>query len=210
MAAHWLDDIERKESRKQGHASDSARIQDKKFRIQQNYEKNHKVYDGFVEKLHSLVDRVNNLPLEYREEYGKISFKEKDSKLNNHLRYFSSSRRTQKTEFKGLLHPLKNVHYKHVRIIYFNIAKLMDKVEVEIREEFLEKKRRDGKEVPEHENPRQFRKPESDKDKFHEIYYYEMGKLTEDLAYKILDWLAFKQNVDHIPIVIDGEPRFKE
>lgn len=208
--AHWLDDIERRESRKRGHASDSARIQDKKFRIRQNYEKNQKVYDGFIDKLHALVDRVNNLPLEYREEYGKINFKEKASKLDNQLKYFSSSRRTQKMEFKGLLHPLKNVHYKHVRIIYFNVAKLMDKVEVEIREEFLEKKRRDGKVVPEHENPREFKKPHSDKDKFHEIYYYGMEKLTEDLAYRILDWLAFKENVDHIPIVIDGEPRFKE
>jgi hypothetical protein len=207
---HWLDDIERRESRKQGHASDSARIQDKKFRIQQNYEKNQKVYNDFIERLHSLVDRVNNLPLEYREEYGKINFREKPSKLDNHLKYFSSSRRTQKTEFKGLLHPLKIVHYKHVRIIYFNIAKHMDKVEVEILEEFLEKKRRDGKVVPEHENPHQFKKPESEKDKFHEIYYYEMGKLTDDLVYKILDWLAFKEKVDHIPIVLDGEARFKE
>jgi hypothetical protein len=86
----------------------------------------------------------------------------------------------------------------------------MDKVEVEIREEFLEKKRRDGKVVPEHETPKEFRKPQSEKDKFHEIYYYDMAKLTDDLAYQILDWLAFKENVDHVPIVMDGEPRFRE
>jgi len=207
---HWLEDIEHHESRKHGRASDSARIQDKKFRIQQNYAKNKDVYDGFIARLHGLVDRVNSLPMEYREEFGKINFKEKESKLNNQLKYFSSSRRTQKMEFKGFMNPLKNVHYKHVRIIYFNIAKLMDKVEVEIREEFLEKKRRDGKVVPEHENPREFHKPQSEKDKFHEIYYYEMDRLTDDLAYRILDWLAFKQNVDHIPIIVDGEPRFRE
>jgi hypothetical protein len=207
--AHWLDDIERHESRRKGHASDSARIQDKKFRIQQNYAKNKKVYDSFVGKLHGLVDRVNNLPMEYREEFGKINFKEKESKLNNHLKYFSSSRRTQKTEFKGLLHPFKSVHYKHVRLIYFNVAKHMDKVEVEIREEFLEKKRRDGRVVPEHENPN-FQKPHSERDKFHEIYYYDVEKLTDDLTYKILDWLAFKESVESIPIVLDGEPRFRE
>ena len=207
---HWLDDIERHESRKHGHASDSARIQDKKFRIQQNYAKNKKVYDGFINRLHALVDRVNNLPMEYREEFGKINFREKESKLNNRLRYFSSSRRTQKTEFKSILSPFKSVHYKHVRLIYFNVAKLMDKVEVEIHEEFLEKKRRDGKVVPEHENPHEFHKPHSEKDKFHEIYYYDMEKLTDDLAYRILDWLAFKESVDTIPVVIDGEPRFKE
>jgi hypothetical protein len=207
---HWLDDIERQESRKHGHASDSARIQDKKFRIQQNYAKNKKVYDGFINRLHALVDRVNNLPMEYREEFGKINFREKESKLNNRLRYFSSSRRTQKIEFKSILSPFKSVHYKHVRLIYFNVAKLMDKVEVEIHEEFLEKKRRDGKVVPEHENPHEFHKPHSEKGKFHEIYYYDMEKLTDDLAYRILDWLAFKESVDTIPIIIEGEPRFKE
>ena len=207
---HWLDDIERQESRKHGHASDSARIQDKKFRIQQNYAKNMKVYDGFINRLHALVDRVNNLPMEYREEFGKINFREKESKLNNRLRYFSSSRRTQKIEFKSILSPFKSVHYKHVRLIYFNVAKLMDKVEVEIHEEFLEKKRRDGKVVPEHENPHEFHKPHSEKGKFHEIYYYDMEKLTDDLAYRILDWLAFKESVDTIPIIIEGEPRFKE
>jgi hypothetical protein len=208
--SHWLEDIERHESRKHGHASDSARIQDKKFRIQQNYDKNSQVYNDFIDRLHALTDRVNGLPLEYREEFGKINFKEKESKLNNHLKYFSSSRRTQKVEFKGWFSPFKNVHYKHVRLIYFNVAKLMDKVEVEIREEFLEKKRRDGQVVPEHENPKEFQKPHSERDKFHEIYYYDMEKLTDDLAYRILDWLAFKQNVDHIPIIVDGEARFKE
>ena len=207
---HWLDDIESTESRKHGHAADSARIQDKKFRIQQNYEKNGQAYEEFIVKLHGLVERVNNLPMEYREEFGKISFKEKESHLDNHLKYFSSSRRTEKMEFKGFLQPFKNVHYKHVRLIFLNIAKVMDKVEVEIREEFLEKKRRDGKVVPEHESPNHFEKPHSEKDKFHEIYYYPIENLTDDLAYKILDWLAFKENVDHIPIIIDGEPRFKD
>ena len=71
-------------------------------------------------------------------------------------------------------------------------------------------KRRDGQVVPEHENPKEFHKPHSDKNKFHEIFYYDIEKLNDDLAYRILDWLAFKQNVEHIPIVTDGEPRFKE
>ncbi len=207
---HWLDEIERQESRKRGSGSGSARVQDKKFRIQQNYEKNREVYDGFMQKLTGLVERVNSLPMQHREEFGKITAREKESRLENHLHYFSSSRRTQRTEFKSILNPFKTVHYKHIRIIYFNVAKLMDKVEVEIHEELLEKKRRDGREVPEHENPNDFHKPHSEKDKFHEIFYYEMEKLNDDLAYKILDWLAFHENVDHIPIVTEGEPRFKD
>jgi hypothetical protein len=206
---HWLDEIERKERRKHRSASDSARIQDKKFRIQQNYEKNHLIYDGFMEKLQGLIDRVNNLPMEYREVFGKITSKQKDSKLENHLHYFSSSRRIQKMQFKSLLRPLKNVHFKHVRIIYFNVAKVIDKVEVEVLEEFLEKKRRDGKVIPEHESGKGFQKPQSENDKFHEIYYYDMDKLNEEFAYQIIDWLAYRENLEHLTVVSEGEPRFE-
>jgi len=208
--SYWLDEIERQESRRRGSTSGSARVQDKKFRIQQNYQKNKETYDGFISKLQGLVERVNNLPIEHREVFGKINAKQKESRLDNHLSHFSSSRRTEKTEFKNLLHPFKTIHYKHVRVIYFNVAKLMDKVEVEIYEELLEKKRRDGKIILEHENPKEFNKPHSEKDKFHEIYYYEMGKLNDELAFKIIDWLAFHEEVNHVPIVHDGEPRFKE
>ena len=207
---HWLDEIERQESRRKGSGSGSARVQDKKFRIQQNYQKNKDAYDGFISKLQSLVSRVNTLPMEHREVFGKINEKLKDTRLDNHLSYFSSSRRAEKTEFKSILNPFKTVHYKHVRVIYFNIAKLMDKIEVEIYEELLEKKRHDGQVIPEHESPHQSHKPHSEKDKFHEIYYYEMDKLTDELAIRIIDWLAFHEEVNHIPIVHDGEPRFKE
>jgi hypothetical protein len=207
---HWLEDIERQESRKKGSASGSARVQDKKFRIQQNYDKNKETFDGFLEIVNNLVNRVNALPIAYREEYGKINSHMKASKLDNHLTYFSSSRRQEKTEYKGILHPFKTVHYKHVRVIYFMIAKHLDKVEVEIYEELLEKKRHDGQVVPENEDPHHAQKPHSDKEKFHEIYYYDMEKLTNELALKIIDWLSFREEVQHIPIITEGEPRFKE
>ena len=208
--SHWLDEIEQQESRRKGSASGSARVQDKKFRIQQNYQKNKETYGGFISKMQSLVERVNNLPMEHREVFGKINTKQKESRLDNHLSYFSSSRRTEKTEFKNLLHPFKMIHYKHVRVIFFNVAKLMNKVEVEIYEELLEKKRRDGQIVAAHENPKDPHKPHSEKDRFHVIYYYEMGKLNDELAYRIIDWLSFHEEVNHIPIVLEGEPRFKE
>jgi hypothetical protein len=208
--AHWLEDIERQESRKKGSSSGSARVQDKKFRIQQNYQKNKEVYEDFISRMQGLIERVNNLPFGYREAFGKINIKQKDTRLDNHLNYYSSSRRTEKTEFKNILHPFKTIHYKHVRVIFFNVAKLMDKVEVEIYEELLEKKRRDGKIIEEHENPKEFHKPHSEKDKFHEIYYYDMDRLDDELALKIIDWLVFREEVNLIPIVTGGEPRFKE
>jgi hypothetical protein len=208
--AHWLDELERQESRKRGSGSSSARVQDKKFRIQQNYAKNKEHYDGFMNGMMNLINRVNNLPMEYREVFGKINGHQKDTRLENHLTYFSSSRRIQKTEFKSLLHPFKTVHYKHIRVIYFNVAKHLDKVEVEIYEELLEKKRRDGEVVEEHEAPLKARKPHSDKDKYHEIFYYDIDKLTNELALQVIDWLSFREEVQHIPILAEGEPRFRE
>jgi hypothetical protein len=208
---HWLEDIERHESKKHRSARDSARIQDKIFRIKQNYEKNRDTYDAFINKMNSLVERVNNLPMEYREDFNKIKAQAKESKLENKLHLFSSSRRYQRTEFKGFLNPLKNVRYKHVRIIYFNVAKIMDKVEVEVREEYLEKKRRDGKIMPEEEDQKRSNKPSGiDKDKFHQIYYYEMASLTPELALRIIDWLAYKEELDHLPVIEEGEPRFRD
>ena len=210
--AHWLDEIERRESRRKTSGLSSARVQDKKFRIQQNYAKNHEIYDGFLDKMKILVKRVNELPLEYRDVLKMINFTDKDTKLENHLVYFSSSRRVEKMAFKTILKPFKRIHFKHVRVVYFNIAKHLDKVEVEIYEEMLEKKRHDGKVIPENENPelKNSHKPNSDRQKFHEIYYYDMSKLTDELGLQIIDWLTFREEVHHIPIITEGEPRFKE
>jgi hypothetical protein len=208
--AHWLDEIERLESRKHRSASSSARVQDKKFRIQQNYQKNKEIYDGFINKMKSLAERVNNLPIEYRDVFGKITFKAKNSKLDNQLNYFSSSRRLQKLQFKSLLNPLKQVHFKHVRVIYLNVAKIMDKVEIELLEEYLEKKRKDGQLVSDEAHKLFAHKPHSDINKFHEVYYYDMSKLNDELALNIIDWLAFHEEIEHIPVIEQGEVRFKE
>jgi hypothetical protein len=81
---------------------------------------------------------------------------------------------------------------------------------VEIYEELLENKRRDGQVVEELENPKDFHKPHSEKDKFHEIYYYEMDRLDDELTLRIIDWLVFREEVNQIPIVTGGEPRLKD
>ena len=204
---HWLEEIERQESKKKRSGRDSARVQDKMFRIKQNYENESRLYNHCILKLDALAERVNNLPVEHREIFGKITFKAKQTRLDNKLHYFSSSRRVQKTEFGGLLNPLKNVHYKHVRLIYFNIAKIMDKVEIEVKEEFLEKKRRDGKLEDDHKSHSVKPKDER-KDRFHQVYYYDMSNLTDEFAFKIIDWLTFHENIDHLPVIHDGETRF--
>jgi hypothetical protein len=203
---HWLEDIENQEARKRRSARDSARVQDKIFRIKQNYDKNKDLYDRFIKKMEGLIERVNNLPMEHREEFGKLKFEAKRSKLSNHLYNFASSKRVQKMQFGGLLRPLKNVHYKHVRVIYVNVAKLMGKVEFEIKEELLEKKRQDGKVIPE-ETSKSRRRPEDKSDRFHEFYYYDMEELNDEFALKIIDWLTFHENLEALPIIRNGELR---
>jgi hypothetical protein len=208
--SHWLDEIESREGKRRRSARESARIQDKMFRIQQNFEKNKERYNSFIATLDNLIGRVNDLPMEHREIFGKLKSQAKQTRLDNKLHIFSASKRAQKTEFKSILRPFRTVHYKHVRVIYFNIAKIMDKVEVEIREELLEKKRRDGQMIPEHEVHLGSRKPTGQqKDKFHMIYYYDIDNLDEDFALRIIDWLVFREDLHHLPIIRDGEPRFK-
>ena len=207
---HWLEELERQESRKHTSAKDSARIQDKIFRIRQNYEKNQEIYDGFMEKMSDLVNRVNHLPLKHRKEFGMIGTKAKETKLDNKLHYFSSSRRVQKMEYRGILNPLKNVHYKHIRVVFFNVAKIMDKVEIELKEEMIEKKRHDGQvipESPEGEN-RQHQGGRSKENYFHNVFYYDMTRLTDEFALQVIDWLSFHENIDHLPVIREGEARF--
>ena len=208
--AHWLEELERQESRKHQSAKDSARIQDKIFRIRQNYEKNQEIYDGFLEKLVNLVNRVNHLPLQHRKEFGMIGAKAKESKLDNKLHYFSSSRRVTKIEYRGILNPLKNVHYKHIRVVFFNVAKIMDKAEIELKEEMIEKKRHDGKVIPEHPEGSEdsSQRGRSRENYFHNVYYYDMDKLTEDFALRLIDWLTFHEDIEYLPVIHDGEARF--
>lgn len=202
---HWLEDLERKDRHKK-QPSNSLRHQDKAFRIKQNYDKNHLVYKRFISEVTSLANRVNNLPLEHRKVFSKINVKEKRLKLNNRLNYFSSSHRLSKTEFSGIFHPFRKVHYKHIRVIFFKLSKIMDKVEVEVKEEYLEKKLRDGKlDDSTHQDSKK-----NQKGRFHQVYYYEISNLTNEFAVHIIDWLAFQEDVHHLPVLNDGELKPRE
>jgi hypothetical protein len=37
-----------------------------------------------------------------------------------------------------------------------------------------------------------------------------MSRLDDELTLRIIDWLVFREEVNQIPIVTEGEPRFKE
>ena len=109
--AHWIEKAERADKNNKKPSGENAQVQDKKFRIRQNYQKNKAIYDGFIRKMNNLVDRVNQLPAEHREEFGKLNSSEKKSHLDNKLWHFSSSKRYSKRVFKGVFKPFKDTHF---------------------------------------------------------------------------------------------------
>jgi hypothetical protein len=193
--AHWLEEAEREELRKKQRLSkESAKIQDKMFRINQNYEANREQYEQFVEVMHDLCERANLLPAEKREPWKIIEFKPKETKLENHLYYASTSKRFDKTVAVKAFPFVKSQHYKHIHIVYFTISKEMGMAEVEIKDDYLAKSRQ---------------KSDDSKDtnllvddglkRINVIFQYEIEKLDKDLAVKILDWLVFKADLKTLP-----------
>ncbi|MFP4471128.1 MAG: hypothetical protein ACLFPE_10615 [Bacteroidales bacterium] len=204
---HWLEEAEREEQRKkQRPADESARIQDKKFRIAKNYDANKAAYDDFIEILFDLCERANNLPLEKRLPWHQIEFKTKETRYQNHLVSVSTSEGLDKTILVNTFPFVKSQHYKHMHKMYISVSKEMGKAEIEIKNDYLAKTRlrTDEKEV----------EPLLDDGlpRLKVLFLYDIDKLDKDLAFKILDWLAFKIDVKSLPfeeehIKFKGEKR---
>ena len=208
----WLEEAERRQRYKEKRSvRSSSKILENKERIRNNYEKNRNLYENFIYDLNDLLERINNLPSKYRKDFGKIIYKSKESKLNTHLNFYTSSRRLKKRRFKNLQSLFKFSHQKNVRIVYFSVSKHIDKIEVEIKEVsmFREKIRRDKLE----NGKKKALKTKNDKiskddheesnDKIKLLFHYEMEKLNKDFAKEFIDWLAFKKNTEQLPIPAD-------
>lgn len=200
--SHWLEEAEREELRKkQKLSAESARIQDKIFRIQQNYAQYGEKYNQFLEILQDLFDRANALPPEKREPWNIIVFKPKESRFNNYLYEASTSRGFDKTVAIKSFPFIKTQHYKHVHAIYLAISKEMGFAEIEVKDDYLAKARL---------------KPDESYDdelllddglkRVDIVFKYEIDRLDKDLAYKILDFLAFKADFKSLPF---GPEHFK-
>ena len=198
---HWLEEAEREEQRKRERPSrESAKVQDKIFRIRKNYESNKEPYEEFKAYFFDLCTRANNLPAEKKLPWNQIDFRTKDSKLENHLYYASTSESLDKMVKTRSFPFLKRQHYKHLRSVHFNVSKKMDYAEVEIRDDFLAKTRlkpdaEDREDILDDGFPR-----------LKVVFEYEIEKLNKELALLILDWLAFKTDVNTLPF---GEEHFK-
>lgn len=122
--AHWLEEAENDGSSiKPGSSLQHERTLHKKENILANYLKFRQEYDDFVSQINHLIDRVNSLPMIKREPFGQMEARLKDSKLDNNLNIFSSSRKLIRTGRIGIFSWFKKYHFKHIRVVYLMCPK---------------------------------------------------------------------------------------
>lgn len=155
-----------------------------------NYMSNKRLYDDFVSLMYQLVDRVNLLSPEKRESFGLVDARSKDSKLNNQLNIFSTSRRVIRHGRTNVFAWFKKYRFKHYRVMYINVSKVPGKAEIEFKENYLirtvlSSRKTKGK-----------TKPAGHADRLHVLYYMDIAILNQELALEIIDWLAFAKEFD--------------
>jgi hypothetical protein len=179
----WLEEIEGK-ARKKKALSEKARqrIEQKRLKVAANFQKNGEKYLEFIAKLNELVKRVNNLPEEERAEFIEINSKYKTTEFDNHLYIFSSSKKVYIEKFKVFILKKKKYRFKYARIIYFDISKEIDKVEIEIKEKYI---------------PKGHRRKHKEED-INKLYKVGLNFLTPEFASQVISWLAFKNNIENL------------
>jgi hypothetical protein len=192
--SNWLEEAESSIAFGNDHDNLEEKILNKKESIQKNYLANQSLYDNFIQELKSLSKRINKLPAEYREPFGKISFHVKDSKLDNQLHYLSSSTRIKKRMFKSIFHFFKTYTFKRVRVAYFTISSEMGKIDVELKENMLLRMRmtRTG----ENERLKDPRRKKKDRKDYR--FRLDLNNINGDESRDILDWLAYKKEMEEI------------
>ena len=182
---NWLEEIEERQKKKLTLSEKAKkRIQAKKEKVVINYTKNKDAYLNFINKLNQLVNRVNTLPEEERNEFIVINSKFKKTEFDNQLHIYSTSKRIYIYKKKFIFWGKKKYKFKYIRVIYFSISKEIDKVEIEIKEKYLAKGHR----------------KKHTADDVHRLYKLPFSTLeNEDLSYQIINWLAFKYDVSKLP-----------
>ncbi len=191
---HWLEEAEKdlqQEPKKLRVCW--TRIQQKTDDIKKNYEANKEAYDGFINTMQNICQRANNLPPEAREPWGIIESKAKESKLDSHLVSFLTRERFDMRVPTKFFPFMKLRHYKHVRKIMFSVSKDMGMANVEVYEDFIAKTRLNKKDGSEDKNTF-----DDGLERFRLVYHYTLNDLNDNLALKILDWLAFREDMEYL------------
>jgi len=179
-----------------------TKIQQKIEDIKQNYEANKKAYDDFINALFSLCQRANTLPPESREPWGLIESKAKESKMNSHLYSFLTRERFDMRVPTKSFPFIKLRHFKHVRKVMFSISTTLDMVNVEVYEDYIAKTR-----LSENYDSDNKYSGDDGLDRYHFVYHYAIKELNETLALNLLDWMAFREDIDHLPFTTEDIKR---
>lgn len=185
---HWLEEAEESSQPRKESLSHADRISHRFNSIQENYAVNGKAYLAFMEDLHGLISRVNNLPASKRVPFGKMEGREKESKLNNYLNIFTSSQRVKSKKLFSFIPFFESGHFKHIRAVYMNISHKAGMIEVEVKEYMLQRKRLES-------DKKTSKVKAEDPDKFHVIYTFPIEDLKHEIALEIIDWLAFRKEI---------------
>ncbi|MCB9015923.1 MAG: hypothetical protein H6541_09030 [Lentimicrobiaceae bacterium] len=186
---HWLEEAEKFQKPPDESISRSERIQQKYTRIQENFAKYGELYLAFVQDLHGLISRVNLLPAAQRQPFGKMEGREKESKLNNRLNIFSSSRRLKRSSFWGFLPFLQSGYFKHVRVIFIYVSDTEAMADIELKENILQREM--GKADLESDQAKSAKSK-----KFHVTCRTQMDSLSHEAALEMIDWLAFSKEIE--------------
>ncbi len=197
--SNWLEEAERNIVTGNDHSKLEDKLQNKKEKIRKNYLDNQLAYDTFIADLKKLVDRVNHLPAESRDPFGKISFYTKESKLNNHLHYISSSARIKKRMFKNVFHLFKTYTFKRIRVVYLTVSSHEGKMDVELKENMLLRVRMTR--AGENERLKDPRRKNKDRKDF--LFRFDLNNMNGSEPRDIIDWLAFKKEMEEI-LFFDG------
>jgi hypothetical protein len=191
----WLKQAEDDERRKIERREEiRAKIHSRRELILANYRVNKKAFDAVIASMQQLSDRVNALPFKKREMFGKLRFSPKTTKLQNHLHILSSSRRVSTNRLLLLTPALRKARLKHIRVAFISVSKEVNCLDLELKESLLEKRnirKDDTGEKPGAKDPHK---------RVDYLYTVPFDHWNDDIAYQIIDWLAFQGEMDDIQL----------
>ena len=85
---------------------------------------------------------------------------------------------------------------KHVRVMLITVSSQFGKIGLDVRDEALLKEK-----IIVDKDLVKAKKKFKDEDRYHEYLNWDIKDLDEELALKIIDWLAFKAEVYELPFV---------
>jgi hypothetical protein len=203
--SHWLEEAESKvHKRKDKKLEVLDRIDTKKEDVKANRDIIENEYLDLIDRMVSIIQRINNLPRHNRMPFGQIYAKQKENKLDNLLHKFHSSRRIVSKEFKNVLKPFKEQHYKNTRSFFISIGRNNREVLLEYKD-IKVKRVRLNDQVKEFWSKlpiiKIFIRKKEEHDVKENIVNIKIDQFNKEFILEHIDWLAFKS---------DGDRLFKE